>query len=212
MTEITKEELDTLLDNTFDEIKKIDVQIGIDDLDFDNHSDELDRVLDEIIELFNKHIEPHIDTIKKIKYPLNPGIRKCIYELILFDNDDDVSPIKKLVIMFAFYDPYFSNLKAMDGQTVKSEYEKSLKHKIITVGFARAAAMMYIKILDEKNVKTEPFDEAARKSIIKKWLGSESQMNTVDGGRNRKKRNSRKKYNSVKKLKHRPKSKKRKQV
>lgn len=150
MSEITKEELDTLLDNTFDKIKKLDIQIGIDDLDFDNYSDELARVLNEIIELFNKDIEPHIDTINKIKYPLNPGIRKCIYELILFDNDDDVSPIKKLVIMFAFYDPYFSKLKALDGQTVKSEYEKSLKDKIITVGFARAAAMMYKKILDEK--------------------------------------------------------------
>ena len=114
--------------------------------------------------------------------------------------------------MFAFYDPYFSSLKALDGQTVKSEYEKSLKDKIITVGFARAAAMMYKKILDEKNVKTESFDEAARKRIIKKWLDSESQMNTVDGGRNRKKRNSRKKHKSVKTLKRRPKSKKRKQV
>ena len=175
-------------------------------MDFVTHSVELTRVLDQIIELFNKHIEPHIDTIRKIKYPLNPGIRKCIYELILFDNDADVSPNKKLVIMYAFYDPYFSKLKALDGQTQKviSEYKKSLKYKIITVGFARAAAMIYKKILDD--------EAAARKIIITKWLESDTEMNTVDGGRNRKKRNSRKKHNSVKTPKRRPKSKKRKQV
>jgi hypothetical protein len=197
------------LDNTFDEIKNLEIEISNDDLDFDNPSDALVSVHDEIIDLFTERISPHLNTIKKIKYPLNPGIRKCIYKLILFDNDHDVSPNKKLVIMFAFYNPYFSNLKTLDSHTVKSEYKKSLKRKIITLDFTRAAAMMY-----------EPFDEVAdHKRIITKWLGSDTKMNTsdtkmdtVDGGRNRKKRNSRKKHKSVKTLKRRPKSKKAKQV
>jgi hypothetical protein len=211
MSEITKEELDTLLDDTFDEIKKLDIQIVDHDFNVAVPNKLLSNAVDTIVDLFNKKVHPHIDRISTINYPLHQSVRNCIYELILY-NDDDVSPIKKLVIMFAFYDPYFSNLKTFDGLNVKSEYRKSLKQKIITVGFTRQAAMMYKKMLGKNNVKTKPFDEAARKSIIKQWVDSESPMNTVDGGRNRKKRNSRKKHNYVKTPKRRPKSKKRKQV
>lgn len=208
---LTKKEFDTLLDTTFDEIKKLDIpnEFNVGD-DTDDTEDDIPA--NKIIDHFNDRLSPYQGIITKNKYPLGLSIKNQIYKLILLDSDDDVPSMRKLLIMFAFYQ-YFSNPTTPDGNILKEQYNKSLINKVITLDLAKIVVIFYIKSLD--------IDEAVRmtdndfKSIVNKWLESDSEMNRVDGGGNNKNRSSRKKHKSIKKLKRKRnnrKSKKSKQV